>query len=170
MIDRFSSLCSLGPRLLMVAALVGATTLSGCATLKEMIGLGFQNPKVTLQAVEVGKVTMSTMHLKVRIKVDNPNSEPLIFTDLYYRIYLIDAEVASGHFRERGEVPAKKSSEIVLPIEVDLPEVLDVMKKVLADGEELVASIRAMANFETRFGTLNMSFEDSRKLANIPQF
>lgn len=151
-----------------LAAAMAVTT--GCAYLRETIGLGPVRPKVSLAAIEVTKVTLSAVELVASLRVDNPNDFALTFRNLVYRLDAGGLELAAGNFKESLKVPAEGQVVVRLPVAVNATNAVKLARKLLNSQGEMLAEMTATADFVTPFGDMEVSFEEKRPLAKLAGF
>lgn len=150
------------------ACMVFLTAASvSCAFLREAIGLGPQKPKVQLAEIEVIKAGLSELELAVTLRVDNPNSFDLSFSKLRYKMTALATEVASGTYDDKIVIPQGGHSLIKLPLKIDAVAALRLAHEFLTNKEETYAVIAAVADFDTPFGAMEVSFEDKRPLRQL---
>jgi len=95
--------------LLAVAALV----LGGCAGLQ-----GGDPLAVTVAGIEPLQGEGLELRMLVKLRVQNPNSEPLDFNGAYLRLDVLDKTFATGVSDETGSVPRFGEAVIAIPVTV----------------------------------------------------
>lgn len=144
--------------------------VTGCAFLRESVGLGPQKPKVQLSAIDVQKASLAQLELLVTLRVDNPNDFDLNFSKLKYKMVAGDLEIASGTYGDRISVPATNHALIKLPLTVDSGAALKLAQDLLTKKDEVFAVMNATADFETPFGAMEVAFEDKHALKKLAGF
>ncbi len=152
------------------ALLLATSFVTGCAFLRESIGMGAQKPKVQLSAIDVQKASLLAMELLVTLRVDNPNDFELNFSRLRYKMVAGDLHIASGTFDERISIPGTSHALIRLPLSVDSTNALKLAQDLLTKNEEVFAIMNATADFETPFGAMEVNFEDKHALKKLAGF
>jgi LEA14-like dessication related protein len=159
----------MSPRpLIFVPILCGlflATT--SCTYLKEAIGLGPIRPKITLHQVEVKYATIQALTLVVSIKIENPNDFDLNLKNLQYDVHALELKLATGNYKERISVPAEGSYMVKLPVAVNPVNAIAVIKKIMAQGPDVKATVKASADFESPVGDMEVAFEQTKALSDL---
>ena len=155
-------------------ALIGLTVTlwvtGACTTLRETIGLGPVRPTVRLQAIEVQKVTTTTVVIIAVLRVDNPNDFALTFRNLTYRLDAGELELAVGNYHEDLRIPAEHWATVNLPITVNAVHAMKIARLLIQSEGELMTDLRAKADFVTPFGDIEVKFEEKRPLAKLAGF
>ncbi len=139
-------------------------SVTSCAYLKEVVGIGPLRPKVTLSEIEVKHVSMVALSLEIAIKVDNPNDFDLKLKNLKYDMVASEVKLADGTYREEITIPASGNTIVKLPVAVDPNHAIKLIKHLLQNGKEIIATVNAEADFATPFGDTEVSFEETKPL------
>ncbi len=99
-----------------VPLLLAAVVLSGCAT----GGPAVKPAEVTLDGVEVERLSVATQSLTLAFSVSNPNPFPLPVRAIRYELRLGDRKVARGETADRFVVGAEGTGEFAIDVELDL--------------------------------------------------
>jgi len=147
-------------RLIICSALL--MPIVSCSFLRETIGLGPAAPKVKVQSVKFEKVSLETLSIKAKIRVDNPNGFDMDFSSLKYDMVIRGKILASGVYQKKFTIPAKAMVFLELPLDIDTQHAIWIIKKIIGNSETLTAKIRATAKFVTPVGDISVDFEDEK--------
>lgn len=120
-------------RLALAAALALTPTLAGCEGLMDFIAqrqalakAEFAFDRVEVQSLDVPYLTPdASAHLRVVLKVSNPNATPARLDRLDYEFFLEGSKVGEGAMTDDFSVEAQAARELVLPLSIPyqgLPE------------------------------------------------
>lgn len=141
-----------------------AASLSSCAYLKALVGLGPQRPKVSIEDVSYVSLNTSHLKLKLRLKVYNPNDFDLKLTNAKYAVQVDDKEFASGNHKKEILAVKKAYSLVTIPISVNLKSTGSILRKSLVTGKKPNAKWNVEALFHGPLGPINVNFEDEKPL------
>jgi LEA14-like dessication related protein len=97
-----------------VAPLCAAVLLAACALTK------FETPKLTVIGVQLISADLWTQHLKVRIRVDNPNERALPVSAIEFTLEVEGQPFASGASASSFVVPAMGEAEFDTNVSANL--------------------------------------------------
>ncbi|MBS0375655.1 MAG: LEA type 2 family protein [Proteobacteria bacterium] len=112
------------------AVLVALAALPGCAALAPH----FERPRLELVGVEVRDATLAEQHLRVRLRVENPNARALPVESIDYALRLGGEEFGNGSSANPFTVPASGSAEFELILTTRLATTLWKVLPRLRDG------------------------------------
>ncbi len=151
----------------MFGVLLISLSMVSCAYVREMIGLGMQRPKVTLQGISITKARLSGLDLAVTLKVQNPNRFDLDVENLRYEFIAGGKVIASGTFPDRTIVPELAQALVTLPIEVSSESIMFLTESLFKQGASTEALLRAKADVHSGFGVIDVTSEHSYDLRKI---
>lgn len=138
----------LSPNLLVIAFTLWGS-LSSCAFLSDLVGLGAQRPVVKLKEMAVENISLQAIDLKLTVQVDNPNNFGIALATLHYQIDALGLAIATGSYMDSFKVPANGSNQIRLPLRVDPRSLLKLMNEVIKNQGQ---PIETVADVKLRFG------------------
>jgi len=100
--------------LILILAVFQIIPLFHCSTLKELTNL--QNPKVTLDQVQVTGLTFDDISLKFDIAIDNPNQLSVNLAGFDYDFLLNDQSFIQGQQADELSIQAQSRSIVELPV------------------------------------------------------
>lgn len=118
-------------RCLGILAALLALALPGCA----LMALSLEKPDVSLVGIEMGEnSSLFEQHLKLTLKVSNPNSRDITIDGVSFRVELGDRELARGLTNKAVVLP--KLGEVRVPIDatVSLLSVFNEIPKLLGSA------------------------------------
>lgn len=104
----------------LALALLALAALGGCATLAPH----FEHPRLYLVGVEVKDATLSEQHLRVRMRVENPNDRPLPVRGIDYSLRIGGEDFGSGSSVSAFTVPARGEAEFDMLMTTNLAATL----------------------------------------------
>lgn len=120
-----------------------------------------KNCKFYLKSVEIEKISLSSLSLLFRIRIDNPNSIDVVIDRLKYDFFINNIKVFSGITVKGIKIPKGSSKEHSTTINLkykDLGRGLwDAIKR-----REAKYSLKGRAYIDTPFGSLNYPVEIQR--------
>ena len=155
------------PLAMLSLLLILSLTASGCAFLSDAIGLGPLKPKVHLEKVEIRRVTMTSLELQLSIKVDNPNDKELELSNIKYEVEALGNIVAEGKHRKKIKIAPEGPTVVKLPVSISAKHALTLIKAVLGGQREVIANVKAVADFTTPFGPIEVDFEEKKSLVKF---
>ena len=100
-------------RAVAMAALGGAATLAGCATLGRAV---FREPVVDFRSLSIGALGLTGGSLDLQLAVYNPNSFDLEATRFTYNLLMDSTRVADGLVDQRQTFRSGDSTVVRIPI------------------------------------------------------
>jgi LEA14-like dessication related protein len=97
-----------------LAVLAALCLIPGCA----LIALTLEAPDVSLVGVELGQTTLFEQHLKLTLKVSNPNSRDITVDGMSFRVEVGERELAHGLTNKTVVLP--RLSEVRIPVETSV--------------------------------------------------
>jgi LEA14-like dessication related protein len=99
------------------AALLGAVlVLAGCSLLAPR----FQTPRLSIVSVSLERSDLFTQHMRVRMRVENPNDRALPVKALAYTLYIDGEEAAHGESDASFTVPALGDAEFGMDVTANM--------------------------------------------------
>jgi len=153
--------------ILTLGMVFAISSVSSCAYLKEAIGLGPMRPKVSVEEIQVMHVSLQALSLAVVLNIKNPNNFDLKLKNLKYSMVTSKLTLAAGEYKEEIVVPKSGASKVKLPVAVNPSLAFSIIKQLVANGPEVLATIAAEADFATPFGDTEVSFEETKALTKF---
>ena len=97
------------------------SALVGCATLQQQL----KTPEVTVQRVDIGRVSLTDMDLDVKLGINNPNLFGISLAGLNYRLEVNQRALLQGRSDQRVQVAAADSSQVSLPLSLNYADMAD---------------------------------------------
>lgn len=102
-------------------------------------------PRFALDGLRVRSVSLSTVAVDVRLRVQNPNAFPLPDGQLDYALAVAGASVARAQGASVGAVPGKGSAVVEIPVKIDVLSAGRVASE-LARGGDVQVDLTGNAN------------------------
>jgi LEA14-like dessication related protein len=103
-------------RVVRLLACVGVLTLMGCSAFLPKL----ETPRLSVVALELGKSDFFAQHLKVRMRVENPNDRALPVKRLTYQLEVAGQPFAQGAADESFTVPALGETQFDMTVTADM--------------------------------------------------
>lgn len=100
--------------LALLATLLG--TLAACSTFMPK----FVPPQLSIVSIELGRSDLFAQHLRVRMRVENPNDRVLPVEGLSYTLDIAGEEAAQGASSASFSVPARGAAEFDMDVTANL--------------------------------------------------
>lgn len=132
-----------------------AFILSGCSSLKKAI----EPPKVTLENVNIAKLSALSADLEIVLNVVNPNNIDFDVKNLKYQLDINSKTITSGTMKEKVIVKAKETTVVTLPIKISYKDILSsAMMLLQSDG------MPYRVKGSTEIGPFTIPFDDDGNL------
>ncbi|MFW6217677.1 MAG: hypothetical protein ACOC4K_01650, partial [Verrucomicrobiota bacterium] len=82
--------------------------LSGCASMRS----DYEAPKIDVVAIEKLETDTEALAFTVRLRITNPNPEPIRLEGLYYELNLEGLDVVNGTARDLPEIDGYSSETV----------------------------------------------------------
>lgn len=130
----------------LVLTLVAALGIAGCAGIPGVV----ERPRVAVESTEVRGLDLETADLRVRFRVENPNSFRLDLSGLDYALDVAGRTLFEGDRRERMALGPGERGIVELPIRVRYQDVYEVARDVFRGRgrEEVAYTVRAGLRFQ----------------------
>lgn len=117
-------------RRLSLFALILALLVSGCA----LMALSLEKPDVSLVGIELGQTSLLEQHLKLTLKVTNPNDREIAVDGMNFRVEVGDQELVHGVTNKTVVLP--RLGEVRFPVDtsVSLAGILKRLPALLGGG------------------------------------
>lgn len=110
------------------AIMVIASTLAGCASVKEFISA--RGPDVRVVGLRVTDVTIHSATLRFVLEVENPYSVALPVAEVDYSLATGEQRFLSGRTDVHGSIPPRESTTIEVPATIRFKELLATVKSI----------------------------------------
>jgi LEA14-like dessication related protein len=100
----------------IVLLVLAAAALTGCSLLRPQ----FKTPRLAIVNVAIERSDFVTQHLRVRMRVDNPNDRALPVKGLEYSLYIEGDEAAHGISDAAFTVPALGEAEFDMSVTANM--------------------------------------------------
>jgi LEA14-like dessication related protein len=144
----------------LVGAALGVALLGGCEMLPK-----FETPRLSVVALEMQSADLFSQRLKVRMRVQNPNTRELPVKGISYRIEVNDSELGQGLTNAPFVVPAMGEAEFDVQVTTNLAGVL--AKLLTRRGSQDSLSYRLVGSVALSSGFLRRIPFDERGSVNL---
>jgi LEA14-like dessication related protein len=136
-----------------------------CATLGQV----FTPPTVTLQRVDIERISFSGIAARFIFSVENPNPIGLDLARLGYQITIDGHQLAEGRGDQPLAVPARGTGELALPVEIKFVEFAESLAA-LFEKDIVPYGIRTLLGFSTPAGVIevNLAKEGTFPVPRLP--
>ncbi|MQY50614.1 hypothetical protein GH865_05055 [Rhodocyclus tenuis] len=155
-----------------VGMLAFALVLAGCAALS----VPKKPPEVSLAGIEWREGTLFEQHFAIKLRLDNPNAQPLPLKSLVLNVELAGQRFASGRSLAPLTIPPEDDAVLVIDVRSDLLSVLRVVREAQRDGRTMI-DYRLLGDIELdglgrhpfeRSGLVPVDRVEKQLLRNIP--
>ncbi len=122
-----------------------------------------EQPTFALKEVAVTRFSLTEIHFRFGIEVQNPNSFDLDFRALEYTIYFNDREVGRGRLDKEVRVAKTSATLVQVPLQTDFKSLGDPLGLVLG-GQDLRYKIEGAAIVKASLGTATIPFSKSGEI------
>jgi LEA14-like dessication related protein len=122
-----------------------------------------EQPTFALKEVAVTRLSLTDVHFRFGIEVQNPNSFDLDLRALEYTVYFNDREVGRGRLDKEVRVAKTSATLVQVPLQTDFKSLGDPLGLVLA-GQNLRYKIEGAAIVKASVGTATFPFSKSGEI------
>jgi LEA14-like dessication related protein len=108
----------------LIMVVFAALSLTTCQSLSSI----FQEPKVSLQSVNIAKLSFTGADFLCKVKVDNPNSITIPFPEIGWEFFVNTNSFVNGILKNNKSLKARNSTVIDVPVSFSYLEVFDTFK------------------------------------------
>jgi LEA14-like dessication related protein len=119
-----------------------------------------EKPTFSLKEVAITRLSLTEIHFRFGIEVQNPNSFDLDLRALEYTVYFNDREVGRGRLDKEVRVAKTSATLVQVPLQTDFKSLGDPLGLVLA-GQDLKYKIEGAAIVKASLGTATIPFSKS---------
>ncbi|MCK5917177.1 MAG: LEA type 2 family protein [Cocleimonas sp.] len=118
-------------KIITIIALV--TFLVGCSSngLKDLV----ERPKVSVDNVKMGKLTLSGGSAKFLLKIENPNRFPIPLQGFDYGLRLNGVEVANGSREQKVTIAGGESKMVEVPLVFSFTNMMNLLPNVFSSRD-----------------------------------
>ncbi|MCK5810430.1 MAG: LEA type 2 family protein [Cocleimonas sp.] len=116
-------------KIITIIALI--TLLAGCSStgIKDLV----ERPKVSIQDVKMGKLTLSGGSARFLLKIENPNRFPIPLQGFDYGLRLNGVEVANGNREQKVTIAGGESKVVEVPLVFSFSNMMSLLPNVLGN-------------------------------------
>ncbi len=141
--------------LLALTTLFAAFMFAGCSSLKKAI----EPPKVTLETVNIAKLSALSADLEIVLKVANPNNIDFDVKNLKYQLDINSKTITSGTMKDKVVVKKKETTVVTLPIRISYKDIIS-SALMLLDSQGMPYRVKG----STEIGPFTIPFDDNGTL------
>jgi len=119
-----------------------------------------EQPTFALKEVAITRLSLTDIHFRFGIEVQNPNSFDLDLRALEYTVYFNDREVGRGRLDKEVRIAKTSATLVQVPLQTDFKSLGDPLGLVLA-GQDLKYKIEGAAIVKASLGTATIPFSKS---------
>lgn len=158
------SLYSMGAALLLFLLMAGTS----CTSIRELLGFGFEQPKVSLRSIEIKNISMTSVKMLVHLRIKNPNTFDLTLNRLDYKVTTMNMELAEGLFEKKFTVKAESQNDVEIPLSINMQSALRMLKTLVEEADkDHMAEIAATVVFDSPIGEIEHTFTDEKNLSKF---
>lgn len=122
-----------------------------------------EQPTFALKEVAITRLSLTDIHFRFGIEVQNPNSFDLDLRALEYTVYFNDREVGRGRLDKAVRVAKTSATLVQVPLQTDFKSLGDPLGLILA-GRDLRYKIEGAAIVKASLGTATIPFSKSGEI------
>ena len=119
-----------------------------------------EQPTFALKEVAITRLSLTDIHFRFGIEVQNPNSFDLDLRALEYTVYFNEQEVGRGRLDKEVRIAKTSATLVQVPLQTDFKSLGDPLGLVLA-GQDLKYKIEGAAIVKASLGTATIPFSKS---------
>jgi len=141
-------------RLCLFLSIVSLLLLTSC------MSWFLEQPTFALKEVAITRLSLTEVHFRFGIEVQNPNSFDLDLRALEYTVYFNDREVGRGRLDKEIRIAKTSATLVQVPLQTDFKSLGDPLGLVLG-GKDLKYKIEGAAIVKASLGTATIPFSKS---------
>jgi len=125
-------------KILLTSAVLAAASvliiflsLTSCKSLVS----SFQEPKLSLQSVEIANINLDSVKMLCKVQVENPNGFDLPFPETDWEFFINAGSFAKGNLKNNHKVKARNSALVDVPVELKYSDVFASFKSLAGSKE-----------------------------------
>jgi LEA14-like dessication related protein len=122
-----------------------------------------EQPTFALKEVAITRLSLTDIHFRFGIEVQNPNSFDLDLRGLEYTVHFNDREVGRGRLEKAVRVAKTSATLVQVPLQTDFKSLGDPLGLILA-GQDLRYKIEGAAIVKASLGTATIPFSKSGEI------
>ena len=122
-----------------------------------------EQPTFALKEVAITRISLTAVHFRFGIEVQNPNSFDLDLRALEYTIHFNDRQVGQGRLDKEVRIAKTSATLVQVPLETDFKSLGDPLGLVLA-GQDLRYKIEGAAIVKASLGNATIPFSKSGEI------
>ena len=122
-----------------------------------------EQPTFALKEVAITRLSLTEVHFRFGIEVQNPNSFDLDLRVLEYTVYFNDREVGRGRLDKEVRIAKTSATLVQVPLQTDFKSLGDPLGLILA-GQDLKYKIEGAAIVKASLGTAAIPFSKSGEI------
>jgi len=127
-------------------------------------------PKVKLEALKVGRLSLTNSELLLSVKLDNPNAFSMLLDQFQYQFDVSGRSWFSGDSRDSVQIPEKGESLISIPVSINFLEVGRAAYQLITGDSDLDYQFGGEIDLDTSvplLGRVSLPFDHSGKIKVI---
>jgi len=146
-----------------------AISLTACAALEGLMKDNIKEPEVTYKDISIGELSSEKIQLKPTFDIANKNAFTIPVDNIKYELVFNDKTMLNGETDKVGDLPANKSKEVTLALDLTKDTLLSIKEVLFKDGkiDYVVKGEVAVMGFTFPFEHAATIFKPSAKLGKL---
>ena len=136
----------------------------GCSTLQIATGLGLKQPEVSLSALSVKDVSLTSMRIVARLNISNPNRFGVEVAGYSYSLEVGEWPVVDGRIDESFSLPANGGTTVEVPLVIGFGNAFGAGVDLLAGGG-LGYTLEMAVDVASPLGTVTIPLERKGRIS-----
>ena len=146
---------------LLMGLVLGST---GCSTLQIATGLGLKQPEVSLSALSVKDVSLTSMRIVARLNISNPNRFGVEVAGYNYSLEVGEWPEVDGRIDESFSLPANGGTTVEVPLVLGIGNAFGAGVDLLA-GSGLGYTLKMEVDVASPLGTVTIPLERKGRIS-----
>jgi LEA14-like dessication related protein len=122
-----------------------------------------EQPTFALKEVAITRLSLTDIHFRFGIEVQNPNSFDMDLRALEYTVYFNDRQVGQGRLDREVRIAKASATLVQIPLQTDFKSLGDPVGLVIS-GQDLRYKIEGAAVVKASLGTATIPFSKSGEI------
>lgn len=146
-----------------------AISLTACAALEGLMKDNIKEPEVTYKDISIGELSSEKIQLKPTFDIANKNAFTIPVDNIKYELVFNDKTMLNGETDKVGDLPANKSKEVTLALDLTKDTLLSIKEVLFKEGkiDYLVKGEVEVMGFTFPFEQASTIFKPSAKLGKL---
>lgn len=139
-----------------IATLIIALSLTGCATLNDLLGSAFVQPKLHYKTMRISGLSFEGATLDFDFELENPNSVAISLASLDYKLNVEGKQLFAGDQNKGIKIGANARSPVTLPFSVKFVDLAQSLATLFSSKQQVPYDLAVGFGLNTPIGPIRL--------------